>query len=142
MRLTALIILVALAGGGVAGGILLLMSPDGAALGLSVSILPSWYTGDFLPAGILLLLVFGVAPIAAIVLLFARPRSGWSAVVLIGVALLAWMIVQIGMIGLTLPPMQIAFIVIGAALVMLGGRGFVSARYPRSRPKGPVGANG
>jgi hypothetical protein len=137
MRLTALIMLIALA-----GGVFLLMSPDGASLGLSVSILPGWYTGDFLPAGILLLLVFGVAPIVAIVLLFTRPRAGWSAVALIGFALLAWMIVQIVMIGLRLPPMQIAFIVIGTVLVVLGGRGVVAARRSHSRRGVRAGATG
>lgn len=134
MRLTALIILIALAGGGVAGGILLLMSPDGGALGLSISMLPGWYSGDFLPSGVLVLLAFGVAPIIAMIVLFFRPRAGWSAVVLIGVALLAWMIIQIVMIGLILPPMQIAFIVIGAVLVLLGGCGFSAAGHSRLRP--------
>ncbi len=117
----AIVVLLVLAGGGVFGGIALITQPSGAALGLDESVLPSWYAGTFSPAGWLLLTVFGVFPLVTAVVLALRPRRGWIATALVGLALTAWMIVQIAMIGLILPPMQIAFLLVGVALTVLGG---------------------
>ncbi|WP_375385638.1 hypothetical protein [uncultured Microbacterium sp.] len=128
MRLAAVLLMALIAVGGVLGGILLVMRPDGGALGLSLALLPEWYSGSFFAFGILLLAGFATVPIVGIVLMYVRPREGWYAVAYIGAGLIAWMAVQISTLGLILPAMQIAFLVVGAALVVLG---FTSIRAAR-----------
>lgn len=127
MRIAALVLLVVIAGGGFVGGILLLMDPDGSALGLDRAMLPGWYRGDYYWAGLLLSIGFGLLPAIAAALLFVHP-AGWLAVLLVGAGLVVWMLVQILMIGLILPPMQIFFVSIGATLVLLGVRGVADDR--------------
>ena len=125
MRRAVVLLLAVVAGAGVLGGILLLLRPDGVALGLSLALLPEWYTGDFFGAGVLLLIGFATAPVVAIVLMYVHPRWGWYAATFLGAGLVIWTMVQIGLFGFILPPVQIAFFAIGAALTTIG---FVHAR--------------
>jgi peptidoglycan/LPS O-acetylase OafA/YrhL len=120
VRLTVLILLVALTGAGLFGGLLLLSEPDGSALGLELDLLPTWYDSDYRWAGVLLLVGFGVGGAVAATLLFLRERWAWHLVALLGVFLLIWMVVQLAVIGLILPPMQLAFIALGLALLVSG----------------------
>jgi len=120
VRIAVVIVLVLLAGGGLTGGALLVAHPDGSALGLTLEMLPGWYPGDYLWAGMLLILAFGLGPLVATVLLLVRSRWGWPLVTVIGLALITWMLVQLAMIGLILPPMQLGFLAIGAALTAVG----------------------
>ncbi|KAA9107603.1 hypothetical protein [Microbacterium rhizomatis] len=120
MRLTAVLLMALIAIVGVLGGILLMMRPDGGALGLSLALLPEWYTGSFFASGILLLAGFATVPIVGIVLLLTRPRIGWYAAAYIGAGLIIWSYVQVMTLGLILPAVQIAFLLVGVALVVLG----------------------
>lgn len=131
MRRAVVILLAAVAGAGVLAGILLLLRPDGGALGLSLALLPEWYSGSFFGAGVLLLTGFATAPVVAIVLMYVRPRAGWFAATFLGAGLVIWMLVQIGLVGLILPPVQLAFIAIGIALMALG---VTHARRGRREP--------
>lgn len=120
MRIAVVIVLVLLAGGGLTGGILLIVQPDGGALGLTLGMLPAWYHGDYRWAGLLLCIAFGIGPLVAAALLLVRSRWGWPLVTVVGLALITWMLVQLAMIGLILPPMQLGFLAIGAALAGAG----------------------
>lgn len=120
MRLGTVIILATLCGAGVFGGVLLLTEPDGTALGLSRSVLPGWYSGDFWLAGLFLLIGFGGGSAAALTALRVRPKLGWALVAVLGATLVVWMVLQITMIGLILPPMQIGFALLGVALIVFG----------------------
>jgi hypothetical protein len=120
MRIASLVLLGALAGAGVFGGIALLAAPDGSALGLDLLLLPDWYPSDYRWAGILLLLGFGAAPILVGSALLLRPRWGGIGLVALGLALVLWVGIQIAMIGLILPPMQLGFGAIGIVLIVLG----------------------
>lgn len=120
MRIAVVIVLVLLAGGGLVGGALLIAQPDGAALGLTLEMLPAWYPGDYLWAGMLLFIAFGLGPLVAGALLLIRSRWGWPLVTVVGLALVTWMLVQLAMIGLILPPMQLGFLVVGVALAAVG----------------------
>lgn len=120
MRIAVIIVLVLLAGGGLVGGALLVAQPDGGALGLSLELLPPWYPGDYLWAGLLLFVGFGLVPLVAAALVLVRSRWGWPLVAVIGLALITWMLVQLAMIGLILPPMQLGFLAVGAALAGVG----------------------
>lgn len=128
MRIAVVIVLVLLAGGGLVGGALLISQPDGASLGLSLDLLPAWYPGDYMWAGLLLVIAFGLAPLVAVALLLVRSRLGWPLVALIGSGLVVWMLLQLAMIGLILPPMQLGFLAIGALLVVAGIWGSVTQR--------------
>jgi hypothetical protein len=120
VRIAVVILLLLLAGGGLTGGILLITQPDGSALGLTLEMLPGWYPGDYLWAGLLLSIAFGIGPLIAAGLLLIRSRWGWPLVTVIGLALITWMLVQLAMIGLILPPMQLGFLGVGALLVGVG----------------------
>jgi hypothetical protein len=120
MRIAMTVILVALAGAGIFGGVMLLVDSEGGALGLSLDLLPNWYTFDYRWAGLLLLIGFGVAPLVVGLLVLLRSRWAWPAVATLGAALLVWMIAQIVMIGLILPPMQLGFTAIGIVMLVLG----------------------
>lgn len=134
MRRAVVLLLAAVAAAGILAGILLLLRPDGGALGLSLALLPEWYSGSFFGAGVLLLTGFATAPVVAIVLMYVRPRAGWIAAIFLGAGLVIWMLVQIGLVGLILAPVQLAFIAIGIALMALG---VVHAR--RTRAEAPRG---
>lgn len=120
MRIAVVIVLVLLAGGGIVGGVLLIAQPDGTALGLTLEMLPDWYPGDYLWAGLLLATAFGLGPLVAAALLLLKSRWGWPLVTVVGLALVTWMLVQLAMIGLILPPMQLGFLAVGAALAGIG----------------------
>lgn len=141
MRPVAILLLVVVSVGGWVGGAALLVDGDGSALGLSRDLLPSWYGGDFRPAGLWLAVAFGLGGAAAAGGLWRRPSPrAWAAVALVGAALVAWMVVQILLIGLAMPPMQLGFLGLGAVLVALAlagpGRG---ARLARGGPRSTRG---
>ncbi len=136
MRLSAVLLLALIAVGGVLGGTLLVMRPDGGALGLSLALLPEWYSGSFFASGILLLTGFATVPIVGIALLLARRRVGLYAVSYIGGGLIVWSAVQIDTLGLILPWVQIAFLLVGVALLVIG---LIGIRALRS--KAPSDAN-
>ncbi|MBM9468727.1 hypothetical protein [Nakamurella leprariae] len=133
VRAAASIILLVLAGGGWYGGVALLTDPSGAALGLRRDMLPDWFLADYRWAGLVLLLAFGVGALVAAGLVLGRRRTGWPAVIALGAVLLLWMAMQLAMIGLILPPMQLTFVVVGVALLLLGLRGTGRAVAPTSR---------
>lgn len=140
MRILAAASLVAIGGGGLLGGVLLLIQPDGSALGMSLDMLPPWYRGDYTWAGAILVLAFGFCPLAGAVLLFIRPAVGWLGVLLLGSGLLVWMGVQIAMIGLILPPMQLLFVVVGVVLAVAGAvNAHRAAALSRSEHASPSG---
>lgn len=123
MRPATLGLLVFLGLAGLFGGVAFLYDPSGAALGLDASPLPPWLPGDYLLPGLALVSLFGAFPLATAWSLGRRAQRAWFVASLIGGCLLIWMAVQIAIIGLILPPMQVAFILVGAALVVAGARG-------------------
>lgn len=87
---------------------------------------------------------FGLAPLLAAALLVWAPRRGWPVTLCVGTMLLLWMLGQVAVIGLILPPMQLGFATLGVVLAVVGA--VHSARsikepasksqrsaYPRSR---------
>jgi hypothetical protein len=127
MRGAAIAVLAVLAGGGLYGGVAFLARPDGSALGMEADMLPSWLPGDYALPGAFLLAAFAAAPVVAIVLLRTAPARGWLATGAIGVVLLAWMAVQIAIIGLEFPALQLTFVAVGAALAALGWLGWLGS---------------
>ncbi|MGY2129582.1 hypothetical protein [Blastococcus sp. SYSU DS0617] len=120
-RVAAALLLVLIVGAWV-GGISFVTDPSGGTLGMSPTQLPNWpLLVDYTVPGLLLIVLFGLLPIAALVALVRRPQLGWPAAAAVGVLLMVWMLVQILALGLLFPGMQLAFLAIGAVLVVLAG---------------------
>ncbi|MFV0632694.1 hypothetical protein [Demequina sp.] len=126
MRAATVVLLIVLGAGGLYGAVAFLTDPSGAAMGLDAALLPSWLPGDYFVPGLVLASVFGVAPLVTAWFTLrrhadpVRRRRSAMAVSAVGTSLLAWMAVQVLLIGLILPPMQLAFVALGLALVWLG----------------------
>lgn len=128
MRIATVMVLVALALGGLAGGLAFVTDPSGASMGMDTDLLPTWLPGGYAIPGAFLAVAFGIAPAVAVVLLLRRARWGWELTGLIGLVLVAWMAAQIALIGLGFPAMQIPFLIVGVVLGDLGFLGTVRAR--------------
>jgi len=124
LRGVTLAVLVVLVGGGWYGGLSFVTDPSGAGMGMTTAELPDWpLLGDFILPGVALLVLFGLLPLVAVVLLLRGDRRGWPATAAIGVLLALWMFGQIVAIGLTFPGMQLTFLGVGLLLTALGTAG-------------------
>jgi hypothetical protein len=121
LRMITIAVLGVLALGGVAGGLALVTDPTGARLGLTVERLPAWpLLDDYLVPGIALIVLFGILPAVAAMLLVRRHRWGWTAAAGVGLLLVLWMGGQVYAIGLAFPALQVGFLLVGVGLTGLG----------------------
>jgi hypothetical protein len=121
LRVITLALLGVLALGGLAGGVALLTDPTGGRLGLTVETLPGWLLiENYTLPGIALIVLFGVVPIAAAVLLVRRRAIGWTLTTALGLLLVFWTAGQVVTIGLPAPGVQAGFLIVG---ILLGGLG-------------------
>jgi hypothetical protein len=86
-----LVDLVILGFGGLYGGILFLIDPSGARMGVTLSLLDGLPLRDFLLPGLFLLLIMGVTPLALCIAVWTRWRKAWEATVLLGILLILWL---------------------------------------------------
>lgn len=105
---------------GVGGGIALTLDATGTGIGLD----PAWIAGspfaDYRIPGLFLLLVLGVGPLVATALVLRRSPWAWSASLMVGLTLLAWLLVEVAVIGWQSdPPLQLIYGIVGAAIVFL-----------------------
>ncbi len=118
-RIGLYIILTILAFGGLYGGIMLILSPDGIALGMSTELLSSSsFIKDYLLPGWILTILFGALPLIAIYGIYKRKFYGEYLSIVLAIALYIWMGVQIWTIGFIYPPMQVAFIVLPSLILV------------------------
>ena len=104
LRVITLGLLGVLVLGGLAGGLALLTDPTGGRLGLTVDQLPGWLLiGNYTLPGIALIVLFGVLPLAAAVLLVRRRALGWTLTTAVGLLLVFWTAGQMVAIGLPAP---------------------------------------
>jgi hypothetical protein len=128
LRTITLVALGVLGLGGWFGGLAFLTDLSGGRLGMTTDELPAWpLLGNYLLPGLSLLLLFGVLPLVAVRRLLRRSPSGWTLTTVIGLLLVGWMAVEIVAIGLTLPAMQAAFLILGIGLTGLGLDGAATA---------------
>lgn len=136
LRAIAVMVLAVLVVGGWVGGLGFVTDPSGARLGMTMADLPPWpLLDDYTIPGILLLLLFGLLPVGAAVLLIRRSAGGWAAAAGVGLVLVMWMLGQFVAIGLTFPAMQLGFLAVGAVLAAVGYLGY-------RRTDDPAGSTG
>ena len=124
LRGITLAVLAVLVGGGWFGGLSFLVDPSGAGMGMTTAELPDWpLLEDFTVPGAALVVLFGLLPLVPIVLLLRRDPRGWPATSAVGAVLVLWMLGQLVAIGMTFPPMQVTFLVVGLLLTALGSAG-------------------
>ena len=97
---TSIVLLLFLAAGAIAGGYGILSDPSGGFLKMSVRDLASSPFPNFLLPGIFLLVVLGFGSAVAALLLWKLPgRVSWLFAVGISASLLAWLAVQVAILG-------------------------------------------
>lgn len=85
--------------GAVFGGALLIISPDGRYLQMSIDILQNSPFRNFLIPGIILFLVIGVGNVISAALCFKMHKIAGFAGLFFGFGLIIWIFVQVNMIG-------------------------------------------
>lgn len=86
--------------GAIAGGLALTLDPSGRGMGWTLEQLASTPFPDFLIPGLFLLIVNGLGSLAGAVLSLRRHAVGGPAAVALGGILMAWIAIQVGLIGL------------------------------------------
>lgn len=123
--------LVLLAVNGFIGGYLMLADPNGAPMGMPVSLLERTLFHDFTIPGVLLIVIWGLGSLTTLIGLWARQASpvfspltdwtgehwGWVASIVLGTGLFVWLVYQV----FTLPEMAvIQYILFALALILIG----------------------
>lgn len=105
---------------GLAGGIGLVADPSGRSLGIPLAWLEGSPFSDYIIPGLILLVVLGVTPmLVAYGLWRARPWA-WAGSVLVGVALVMWLVVEIAVIGYQAdPPLQLVYGVLAVLILAI-----------------------
>jgi len=109
-----LLLLLAQGLGGLAGGLSLVARPDGSIMQMPTSYLDGSPFPDFLIPGLILLLVLGVLPLVAVAGLWMRRRWAWYASVVVGCALMVWILVELTIVPFSW--LQPAFGVVGVLI--------------------------
>lgn len=105
---------------GLGGGAFLIADPTGETLNLPLSFLKNSPFSDYLIPGIILFTVLGVYPLIVSAGLWKRKYWGWFGSLLLGVALLIWIIVEIIIIGYqSNPPLQLIYGILGVAILLM-----------------------
>ena len=105
--------------GAIPAGYGMLSDTTGAGLGMTPDMLANSPLDSFLLPGLFLLLVNGVANLAAAVLSFTRNRFAGYAGMFLGIALILWIVVQVWWISLS-SVLQPVFFIIGMVNTWLG----------------------
>ncbi|HSG48120.1 MAG TPA: hypothetical protein VLA43_09930 [Longimicrobiales bacterium] len=116
--LTALLLVLGLSGIGI--GLAVLVDPVGAGIGLG----PEWLEGspfsDHRIPGLVAMVILGALPLSVVGLVVRRSPWAWSASLMVGLVLMAWLYVEILVIGYhPRPPLQAIYGLLGVAVVAL-----------------------
>lgn len=117
-RVPLLILTLLTALGALAGGLAMVMAPDGRLLGWTVAMLEGSPFPDYLGPGLILLVVIGVGHLVTSVGLLLRRRSALMLAAVGGVALSGWILVQVVMVGFFW--LQVVMLAVGLTELVLG----------------------
>ncbi|MBN1318955.1 MAG: hypothetical protein JXA42_25965 [Anaerolineales bacterium] len=106
--------------GAVPPGIMVIIEPSGASMGVSVDMLEGSLFPNFLIPGIFLLLVNGIGSLVGAILAFKKHPFAGKAGIGLGMLLLMWIIVQVISLGPPLHWLQILYFILGAIELILG----------------------
>lgn len=101
--------------GAVYGGYGLIVQPDGSSIGLDTRLLQRTPFHNFLVPGIVLLIINGFIDLVVLVLALFRVRSFYNYIVLQGVLLLGWLVIQVMLIRV----FDRMHIIMGATAILL-----------------------
>jgi len=105
---------------GLGGGLLLVVDPTGANIGLPLESLEGSPFPDFLVPGLVLLSLLGVGPLLVTLALRRGHPWAWPASLGVGAMLLVWLAVQILVVGYQpKPPLQLIYGVLGIVILAL-----------------------
>ena len=105
---------------GLGGGVFLIADPTGETLSLPLCFLGNSPFPDYLVPGIILFTVLGLYPLIVSAGLWKRKYWSWLGSLLLGVALLIWIIVEIIIIGYqSNPPLQLIYGILGVAILLM-----------------------
>jgi len=105
---------------GLGGGIGLIMDPSGETLQIPLNWLQGSPFSDFLIPGIVLLVVLGIFPLIVSYALISKHKWSWLASLIVGIALIIWIIVEIIIIGYQpKPPLQLIYGLAGIFMVIV-----------------------
>ncbi len=105
---------------GLAGGLILALEPTGAAIGVPLVWLRGSPFPDYRVPGLFLLVVLGAGPLWVAGRVWRRTTWAWPGALMVGLVLLAWLLVEIRVIGYQNdPPLQAIYGVLGAGIVVL-----------------------
>jgi len=105
--------------GAIPVGISMLSDTTGSGMGMSPELLANSPLNSFLLPGLFLLVVNGFANLGAAILSFARHRLAGHAGLILGVALILWIVIQVWWISLS-SILQPLFFIIGIINTWLG----------------------
>ncbi len=88
----ALLVFVAL--GAIPASLMLITDPSGTSLGLPLEWIDQSVFGNYLLPGIVLLIVFGLGSLIAAFGVWRRQQWSWLLTILLGLALMIWIVVQ------------------------------------------------
>jgi hypothetical protein len=109
-----------LAVGALGGGGALLLSPDGSALGLPLSLLEHAGFENFRIPGVILLVVNGLLPLVSAFGLLRRRPWGPASAMAVGLVLVGWIAAQVVLIRSFSPALHGGYLLLGVAIARLG----------------------
>jgi FtsH-binding integral membrane protein len=87
---------------------------------MPVSLLHGSPFTDYLVPGLILVVVLGVFPLIVVYGLWSRHTWSWHAALMVGLALVVWIVVQILIIGYSSrPPLQLIYGLLGIVILAL-----------------------
>jgi hypothetical protein len=105
---------------GLAGGLGLIVDPSGAMIGLPAAWLEGSVFSDYLIPGLILVSVLGMVPSFVLWGLWAGRSWSRAAALWVGIALIAWIVVEVIVVGYQpAPPLQLTYGALGAIIIGL-----------------------
>lgn len=102
----------------IGGGGQFLLDPTGDIIGMPVDVLADSPFSDFLLPGLILFTVLGLFPLVVLYGLYTQRSWAWPGVIMVGIALIVWIVVQGLIIGFG-HWLQCLYLTLGFVLILL-----------------------
>ena len=120
VKVIAILLLFVNGSGAVYGGFQLITDPSGTKLQMPLSFLEFSPFEDFLIPGIILFIVNGIFSFVALATIFLETRKYPWFIMVQGILLIGWIIIQLLFVRMFYAPLHATFLVIGVCLVGCG----------------------